>query len=589
MVNKLLIDMHNDQIDIKTDNCIVFDDIADIYEETRPFVPGESKVFQKVSQILLEKFHDADEIYVLDAGTGIGRLAIKFAEAFQKQASAQNSNTKLKLHCVDKSKQMLKKFKEKLIWDEDVVEKSISENIFIKIEEKDIRDIAIENKKYDAIIAHWIFHTIFDWSTTLYSLTQLLNENGAFFTFEEDSDLYNAIDGDYNNIENEFVKKYWDIYFNLRNNTSQENYIPPRNRIGSRVKDKRIDTLLCSLGWSQKIDSGTDYIDEWSNKQTLYAITKNIIEKRAFTNMRFAQNNFSNEDFDNNLNDQLYVPNETEPENEKWEIKYSFKFKCYFFKDNREAKEYRTLLNIIKNTIGRKNQRKLDQVYNSDSFWKRLIDITWARINYSTEDKRKVIFGLVPEITIEQIFFAYAYLPNSVEKDTSDIRVYDKDKIHLSSIWSKLTNGLEVFDPVIISFNGFEFAVNHFSVFNHIIIESSELNNLKNKSNQIQRDRLSSLINHSKDFRNLLKNIENIGLLPFNKRRTMFKFFSGLLDIVKIENIKYCYLFPYYSQVDKKIYGLMLLCEKQLSHKAFDYINLLFDLVFNEYIDELTE
>jgi len=69
----------------------------------------------------------------------------------------------------------------------------------------------------------------------------------------------------------------------------------------------------------------------------------------------------------------------------------------------------------------------------------------------------------------------------------------------------------------------------------------------------------------------------------------MFKFFSGLLDIVKIENIKYCYLFPYYSQVDKKIYGLMLLCEKQLSHKAFDYINLLFDLVFNEYIDELTE
>lgn len=578
---------------MKKDNCIVFDDIASFYDETRPFISSNSKVFLEISTILLDKFTESEEISILDAGTGTGRLAIKFAEAFQNQASNLNRKTKLKLYCVDKSESMLARFKEKLSWEKTDVEKSFSMNVDIKIEEKDIRDIAIQNVKFDGIIAHWIFHTIFDWSTALYSLTQLINENGVFITFEEDSDLYNAIDGDFDYIGNDAVKKFWELYHNLRRISLQQCYVPARNRIGSRVKDKRIDTLLNSLGWSTSEQLVEKNSDSWSKVVSLEDVTKNIIEKRAFTNMRFAQNidgsDFINPDLYRTFDEQLSNSYGIKLDEELWEINFTFKYKCYFFKNNDESKEYRTLLNLIKNTIGRKNSRRLDVVYNSETFWKRIFDLTWSRINFSTKERHPVVLGLVPDIEIETIAFAYARFTNELEKNTNDVRAYDEEKIPLSSIWDNLTTDLEVFDPIIISFNGFKFTINHYSIFNQISIDRSILEKLKDANTSTRRTKLGYMLSQSEEIRKLVKTIENIGLLPFNMRDSMFTFFNGLIDLIKIDEVKFVYLFPYSLPKDEKSLGLMLLSKKQLSHKAFDYVNLLFDLLFNEYIDEISE
>ena len=579
--------------DMKKDNCIVFDDIASFYDETRPFIPSESKVFLEISKILLEKFSESEEIFVLDAGTGTGRLALKFAEAYQTQASILKSNTILKLYCVDKSEAMLSRFKEKISWDITDTTKTYSTNVHILIDEKDIRDITIKDNKYDVIIAHWIFHTIFDWSTALYSLTQLISKNGVFITFEEDSDLYNAIDGDYDSIGNNVVKKFWEQYHNFRKNTLNQCYIPARNRIGSRVKDKRIDTLLNSLGWINEANSDQKSTDSWSITFTLDEITKNIIEKRAFTNMRFTQNidgsDFINSSFYNILDEQLYKPNGTSPNSEFWTINFTFKYNYYFFQENKEAKEYRTLLNLVKSTIGKKNTRKLDIVYNPQTFWNRIFDLTWSRINYSTKEKHSIVFGLIPDIEIEQISFAYAKFSNEITKNSNDFRAFDEDKIILSTIWNNLTTGLEVYDPIIISFNDFKFPIDYYSIFNQITIDSSKIDKLKDASIKNRRVELTDLLNKSEDLKRLIKNIENIGLLPFNMRDSMFAFFNGITDIVKIGDIRFVYLFPYNSPKYNNTLGLMLLCKNQLSHKAFDYINLLFDTLLNEYIDEISE
>lgn len=578
---------------MEKDNCIIFDDISSFYDETRPFITKESKVFTEISNLLIEKFKNQSEIVILDAGTGTGRLAIKFAEAFQNQSTILKSNVKLKLYCVDKSVSMLTKFKEKIAWDERTVEKPISSNVNFIIEEKDIRDIIVEKPKFDGIIAHWIFHTIFDWSTTLYSLTQLVNENGVFITFEEDSELYNAIDGNYDIINNDVVKKYWDIYHNYRKKSLDQCFIPARNRIGSRVKDRRINTLLNSLGWSSNINPNDDIYDSWLKTYSLEEVTKNIIEKSAFTNMRFTHSvdgsTFKIIDFYNMLNEQLYIPNGTSPDQEYWEIKFTFKYHCYFFKENKESKEYRTLLNLIKSTIGQKNTRKLDSVYNSETFWKRTIDIIWKRINFSVIDKRNDVFGLVPEIKIDQILYAFAKFSDNLILDSKEFRFYDEEKILLSKIWNNLTIGLEIYDPIIISFNGFKFSATHYSVYNQIKIDCSKIEKLKEKSTNYRRIELTKLLNQSEEIKQLKRDIENIGLLPYNMRENMFTFFDCLIDIIRIGEVKFIYIFPYHYQNNNETLGLMLLSKSQLSHKAFDYINLLFDLLLKEYIDEISE
>jgi len=578
---------------MEKDNCIIFDDIANIYDDTRPFTTEESKVFLEISALLLEKYNKQNEIVILDAGTGTGRLAVEFAKAFQKQASNLKSKTKLKLYCVDKSESMLAKLKYKISRDEKKLEKSIRNNVEIIIEEKDIRDITIEKDKFDGIIAHWIFHTIFDWSTTLYSLSQLISENGVFITFEEDSELYDAIDGNYDTVNNDVVKKYWDIYHNYRKESLAQCYIPARNRIGSRVKDRRINTLLNSLGWFSDINTNDGIFDSWSKTPSLEWVTKNIIQQSAFTNMRFSHNfdgsTFNITDFHKRLNEQLYTPYGTSPKKEYWEIKFTFKYHCYFYKENKESEEYRTLLNLIKSTIGQKNTRKLDIVYNSNTFWKRIIDTTWSRINYSVRDKRNVIFGLVPEIEIEQILYAFGKFSDELSKDSRNYRFFDYDKLPLHDIWHNLTTGLEVYDPIIISFNGFSFSVSHYSVYNHLKIDTRKIEKLKDKDSNQRRIELSSLLNQSEDLKQLKRNIENIGLLPFNMRESLFTFFNGLLDIMRVDEVRFVYIFPYHFQMNNETLGLILLCKSQLSHKAFDYINLLFDLLLNEYIDEISE
>jgi ubiquinone/menaquinone biosynthesis C-methylase UbiE len=573
---------------MEKDNCIAFDEIAEIYDETRPFLESRSKVFDKISDILIDKFSEKREIFVLDAGTGTGRLALKFAESFQNIVNERGCKIKLKLICVDKSDAMLEKFNKKK---DELVKDTSFTSIQFEIKKQDIRDLLQEEPKYDVIIAHWLFHTIFDWSTTLYSLTQLIQNKGLILTFDEDSELYNAIDGNYENINFTYIKKFWDLYHTYRKIALKDCFIPARNRIGSRVKDRRINTLLNSLGWSNNTETENNVSDTWSKTYNLDQITKNIIEKRAFTNMRLSHDiegsKFDIKEFYKVLTEQL---GEKYGE-EVWEVEFKFRFKCYTFIDNDDLKEYRTLLNIIKSTIGQKKARSLDAVYNRESFWKRIYDLIWSRINYSVRNKRNAVFGLVPEVELEQILYAFCKFSDFLIKDSSNFRYFDKEKISLLNIWNNLTENIEIFEPIIISYNGFDYSINHYSVFNHLRIDIKNLEPLKEKSFYNRRIELTKLLASSDDIKQLHLNIENIGLVPFNSRESLFNHFNGLIDIMKIENgrVKYVYIFPYQNQKKNDKVGLLLLCSKQLSFKAFDYINLLFDILLNEYINEVSE
>jgi len=573
---------------MEKDNCIAFDEIADIYDETRPFLVTRSKVFDKISDILINKFKDKSEILVLDAGTGTGRLALKFAESFQYIVNERGCKITLRLICVDKSDAMLKKFEGK--WNVLKNDTSFS-SIHIETKKQDIRDLLQEAHKYDVVIAHWLFHTIFDWSTALYSLTQLIQKNGLFLTFDEDSELYRAIDGNYENIDFPYIYKFWDLYHTYRKTALKDCFIPARNRIGSRVKDQRINTLLNSLGWSNNDELEKNVSDIWSKTYNLDQITKNIIEKRAFTNMRLSHDvegsKFDIQEFYRVLIAQL---GESYGE-EVWEVEFKFRFKCYTYIDNDGLKEYRTLLNIIKSTIGQKKARSLDAVYNRESFWKRIYDLIWSKINNPGGIKGNVLFGLVPEIDPEQIRYAYCKISDSLNKDSKDFRCFNEENISLINIWNNLTENIEIFEPIIISYNGFDYSINYYSVFNYLRIDIQYLEPLKEKSITERRIELTKLLASSGDIKQLRLNIENIGLVPFNARSSIFNLFNGLIDIMKIENgdIKYIYIFPYQNQKKKEKIGLLLLCSKQLSFKSFDYINLLFDILFNEYINEVSE
>lgn len=335
---------------ISRDNCIPFDDIAEVYDETR-FLPRNvhlqtfDKIIKRIAR--LELRGKQEQISFLEAGCGSGRLILPFIEQlclylrgkkkpapkkktykpfFEKESlSCCNEEdykgqedlgifkecNDLHFYCLDISQKMIKKFEDKLTnlkWRpvEDRGKKIFikpiekggedSWNIHIHLIQDDLRTYIPDTSNicFDVVFAHWIFHVIKDWHLALLNIYDLSSDNGLLFTFNENSELYDVIDNKLTEIEQTGDPiSFWKTYFNLRTNIYAYYGVsipPAKQRIGANVNDINIDYWVNKLYSSpEKDEEKIGEKDSWKCRYTESMISSEIIKKRAFSNMRLGK------------------------------------------------------------------------------------------------------------------------------------------------------------------------------------------------------------------------------------------------------------------------------------------------------------
>lgn len=284
------------------ENCVPFGpDLADLYDETRPFLPpiDTSKVLRKLCEQLTTRFAAESVVDLLEVGAGTGRLTLPIARHYHQLATGSERNVpRLRVTCIDRSEAMLDRLRKR--------HKSfVSEHVEIVARQPaDVRDIQQPRGSYHAVVAHWVFHVMSDWRVAVYVIDQVLKDDGLVFLFREEAALYQAIDGDFREIQEDLlVLRLWSAFHDGRQSiakrlASEGPVLPARFRLGSRVIDDRIERMFSALGWTETMEL-SDEPDRWRCTFTLMNVIEKIIRPRAFTNMRlFADEGQARKEFE---------------------------------------------------------------------------------------------------------------------------------------------------------------------------------------------------------------------------------------------------------------------------------------------------
>src|SRR5208282_5133866 len=215
-----------------TIKAVQFDkELARIYDETRPIDPEACRTcFRDALQDIVGK----RGAKIVDVGCGTGRiLECLIPDLFQKE----------QVIGIDVSPAMIDVAKSK---------PALHGVEFRNISAVDFAG-ALENQKhFDAVICHWLFHCLPDWQNVFHSCVNHVKMGGVLAWLEEESDLYRALDG--KNTSNGLLKRLFDAYYESVNKELHalglEN-ITPSSRAGTALRcTDDLANELAVWGWN---------------------------------------------------------------------------------------------------------------------------------------------------------------------------------------------------------------------------------------------------------------------------------------------------------------------------------------------------
>jgi len=599
------------------ENCIGFDDIAPVYDETRPFKKhGDSKVLRLLCETIIERFKSEKYIKILDAGTGTGRIAFPFYEIYKKVAE-RGQAPNVKMDCIDVSEEMLNVFRDK----KKKISKTAINDISFEINEelKDVRWLHDKKDKYHVVFAHWIFHVIYDWRVAIYALDKSIKREGMLVLFNENSDLYDAIDGDYENTSDHHnIYELWSEYHRSRQERTIENFenstnseLPPaRFRLGSMVVDERVKQMFQILGWEK---SEHEFDEKWSANILFFDIVNNIIKRRAFTNMRLSGNQ---EMYENIAEDICRHFRDLDAlRGYRWSYKCTFSASIYLQKAVNSRDPFDdALVDVLRDTIGRGYMRKSQFALNITALWKVGFSCAWERMHES-EKGRNPFFG-VKTFDEDKILLVYANAPfigdGKEDRSVCVMKNENCDPKKIDNIWSGLVNEMEVYDPIEYVYDGSCRAegsdlqlhpyVRRLDVPEAVICNWNEAIAITDPHERMARE-LDVL--HEPSFKDFLKNVRRNGVLSYIERTgSNRKYISSLRDLTILSDLKVLYVIAFPDVVsnsavkenrdnteqviyDQKMMGLLVAAKRCLTNKELKYLWAVSDVLFYEYVEEV--
>lgn len=618
---------------ISRDNCIPFDDIASVYDQTR-FLPQNAhfKTFDEIIKTIamLDLKEGQTEVSFLEAGCGSGRLILPFIEQLclylnHKQAEPiskkayfpfllqplerrvvnekeynglhynlgifKRCNT-LNFYCLDISSEMLDRFKQKLKnneWvslnkeEDDCFTKTINNeevscNIYIHVKKGDLRTYTHAstdnlNICFDVVFAHWIFHVIKDWHLALLNIYHLSKDNALLFTFSEYSQLYDVIDNKFIQIVGDVEREFWKKYFDFRAKIYAYYGIsipPARQRIGANVNDININSWVSKLYKPLK----TEKEDEWECRYTNQEIIQNVIEKRAFSNMRLGKDETLKKIYEE-IAGKLKYYNRAILDNHFYSTT-KFQAHCYKRKDFEDRKKLSILKEITKEVLSKKMPNDLFSIPHR-AYLKYIEELG------KTDKEGSKLVGIH--------FFNPKQLETNFREiiQESSFPLEELEGEKLTEIWRNLTN----YSDLENSCYGIKFTINQERID-------------KNKKSKegldvlltISKEKAESMYNYAKSkdltysrierrFDDIRKSIIEKKLCDSNQKNIV-KFFSSISKLYKrndiTENCHY-YFFPnivYTPTGHRKSFGFMLWSKSELTSKSeiIQNIKELNDMIF---------
>ncbi|MBI5135759.1 MAG: methyltransferase domain-containing protein [Nitrospirae bacterium] len=615
---------------ISQDNRVYFgEDIADIYEKTRPFpkLGSDSPAITDLCKQLLERFRGADKISLLDAGSGTGRIAYQFADRYCTAATTVKAPPRLHITCLDCSEPMLKRCSQKKeTWRNHQV--PMKELVIFETARKDIRDLNATDCKYDAVLAHWVFHVMSDWRVAIYALDRVLSDKGMIFLFKETSELYDAIDGNVAAVTDGYIRQFWmdvlarhqAIANNLFGNAS---VLVPRHRLGSLVVDKRVDQMFEALGWESPQTCREK--DDWVHPFKLGTLIDLVVRKRAFTNTRlFPDDQKASEAFQRVAAEleRLYEHRcHGINSNYTWSPEFHLQARTLTRpsgdrKDLSASKADRLLLDVARDTVGRRWRRRLDPTYNPKTLWGRLFRKTWERMHTSKSGALSIPFCETGLQGSEKIFAAYAYAPFE-DQEVSERTYQDQQSdlcAELERQWSNLASNLESSEPFLLSFDGSaanggdkegdgnlssEHRAHVHPAIHHIRIRGEVYDILNNAPDGDRGNEFiqTALATEGPLFGFVQKEIVNPGILSFDFEAHK-AFCLALSRFVKasplvhadVDSPPVIYVFAAPLRSDRQKgdpFGLLIAARNRLPDSTEDFLWNFVDLFFNEYVEEI--
>lgn len=584
------------------DNTIIFDENeARLYDDTRPFTSDRKvlKIFDHIFTLLNQQRRENPRIIkIIDLGCGTGRLAIPLATQYSNYIAALRNAPKLKLTCMDMSREMLDVLEKKWRDTNDVTKKSVELNIA----ERDIRSLGIEDEKYDAAIAHWIFHLMEDWRIASYAIDRIINPSGLIFLCTEKSSLYSAIDGDIRNISDPLLRRFWQTFLLKR---AKIDSFSPKHRLGSLVVDDKIHKMFQAIGWERQANT---YKFQWENNRTIDWIIEHIIKARSFTNMQLYIDQVAGKTAYEKISNELIEIFEKELKYE-WNFSTSFEIQYYLKTTRNINKCHRIIFDVAKATVGHRWHTMNYGVTQDAPLWSRLIKSTWNRINLNSDDEEVPLGGLSvnDRRNVTGIFMsAPAILPLGnlqssywIRKDINIVSKYSE------KLWDELTYSIESTDPLVICIGQSERIIDSicrnwenenklFPPLTCLLFDSNTITGAQQKLNRLRKDakyffRLKELIRADVMTevwcQDILQKASTKGIIGYDFENDGIKFLSAITRLI-FADIPITYIFPsVLAEKNRKFpaLGFFVTAEDPISGKTTNMLWSLGEILFSEY------
>ena len=608
---------------MRVDNCIPFTkDIAAIYDETRPFDVGDqSKLLQEVCDRLLTSFEAQDTIELLDLGSGTGRLAIPLAQIYNRLSSQNSKLPLLRITCVERSKSMMSEFKKK-------AEKINSDAVELIYEDLlDIRDLYKSDYRYDACLAHWIFHVIYDWRVAVYSVDEVLKPTALIFLFEERGDLYDAIDGDLRGIPRSPARDLWRWYHDLRVQSLDAvaepgSLLPPRYRLGTMVVDERFEHMFRALGWTQFTPLYN--ADEWTTSFKVRDLIEQVFRKRAFTNMRLVRNDSASIAAYKKIADELTVrmkgPSGYVAVNYNYPWQSKTIFKGRLLQKPQKAclplPARQLLIGVIRDTLGRRTHRRGEVHLNADILWSRLFRHVWARLNRAGSRQGPLLALGTPSNSVTAILAQAPFIsPEDEPTGCSDMLVMSRTRCPVTTClklaWQLLTKAIEAHIPLEIIFKSktkgrgqkerlkLHPSIHRLAINTDAQHQLEALPPIKTDCDTLESipsaawNAVAVLVREEGNdaVSELLHDVRQVGVLPLKDRGAESAYFIMALSVlVRCHESSTMYVFPFRTIADADVsatMGMMFCGNQELGSEPLEYMWSVSEIVFNEYIEDV--